>query len=233
MLGYSDGGKQLGYVASSVAIRSAQQELAKVANQAGAVLTVFHGRGGAVGRGGGPANRAIRAQPRSALRGQIPRHRAGRNRQRALLARRDRASRSGADGQRGDPGLDRSGADRRFGRLNGSRREHALVGGAAAARSAYERLIGDRERLGALRRAGDADRRDLGDAHRVASGFAQRPASGSRTCARFPWVFSWNQSRHGIPGWFGLGQRARRDRAKARARNSSGACTSAGRFSGR
>ena len=71
MLGYSDGGKQLGYVASSVAIRSAQQELAKVADRGGAMLTVFHGRGGAVGRGGGPANRAIRAQPRSALRGRF------------------------------------------------------------------------------------------------------------------------------------------------------------------
>src|SRR5262249_36341711 len=71
LIGYSDSGKQVGYVASQVALHRAQEALAKVADAEGVTLTVFHGRGGAVGRGGGPANRAIRAQPAAALRGRL------------------------------------------------------------------------------------------------------------------------------------------------------------------
>ena len=57
MVGYSDSGKQVGYVASSMALRRAQLALADVAAKAGVTLTVFHGRGGALGRGGGPGER--------------------------------------------------------------------------------------------------------------------------------------------------------------------------------
>src|SRR5207248_5217560 len=71
MIGYSDSGKQVGYVASAAALRRAQESLARVAREHGATLTVFHGRGGAIGRGGGPANRAVRAQPSEALRGRL------------------------------------------------------------------------------------------------------------------------------------------------------------------
>ena len=71
MLGYSDSGKQAGYVSSNVALHRAQRALAKVASDRGHVLTIFHGRGGAVGRGGGPANRAIFAQPPEALGGRF------------------------------------------------------------------------------------------------------------------------------------------------------------------
>src|SRR6185503_16759003 len=71
MVGYSDSGKQVGYVASSVALRHAQQALAAITERAGVSLTVFHGRGGALGRGGGPASDAIRAQPASAVRGRL------------------------------------------------------------------------------------------------------------------------------------------------------------------
>ena len=71
MLGYSDSGKQVGYLPSRVALHKAQLVLAQVAEAEGLTLTIFHGRGGSVGRGGGPANRAIRAQPRTALRGRF------------------------------------------------------------------------------------------------------------------------------------------------------------------
>ena len=63
MVGYSDSGKQVGYVASAMALRRAQLALAAVADRHDVLLTVFHGRGGAIGRGGGPASEAIRAQP--------------------------------------------------------------------------------------------------------------------------------------------------------------------------
>jgi phosphoenolpyruvate carboxylase len=203
MLGYSDGGKQLGYVASSVAIRSAQQELAKVANEAGAVLTVFHGRGGAVGRGGGPANRAIRAQPRSALRGRFRVTEQGETvsarYSRPEIAHRDLEQMVNAVilGSIGPEPTLVSEESRR-------KREAALGFGAAAARSAYERLIGDRERLAryVVQATPIAEISEM----RIASRPASRKSGLKLEDLRaIPWVFSWNQSRHGIPGWFGLG----------------------------
>jgi phosphoenolpyruvate carboxylase len=58
-------------VASQVVLRSAQHELADLAEDSGVTLTIFHGRGGAIGRGGRPSHRAIRAQPERALRGRL------------------------------------------------------------------------------------------------------------------------------------------------------------------
>src|SRR5205085_7327439 len=67
----SDSGKQVGYVASSMALRRAQLALAEVTSREDVALTLFHGRGGALGRGGGPASDAIRAQPAAAIRGRL------------------------------------------------------------------------------------------------------------------------------------------------------------------
>ncbi|HEY0584401.1 MAG TPA: phosphoenolpyruvate carboxylase, partial [Chloroflexota bacterium] len=66
MVGYSDSNKDGGYLAATWATYRAQQLLADAAREAGVELVVFHGRGGAVGRGGGPMNRAILARPAAA-----------------------------------------------------------------------------------------------------------------------------------------------------------------------
>src|SRR5207253_8042706 len=66
MVGYSDSNKDGGYVTSTWQIYLAQQALARAAGTAGIELVVFHGRGGAVGRGGGPMGRAILARPAEA-----------------------------------------------------------------------------------------------------------------------------------------------------------------------
>ena len=63
MLGYSDSSKDAGPVSATLALHSAQERIAKWAESHDIDLTLFHGRGGAVGRGGGPANRAVLAQP--------------------------------------------------------------------------------------------------------------------------------------------------------------------------
>ena len=63
MVGYSDSGKDSGYLAAQWAIYRAQEELAAVAGRHGVELTVFHGRGGSAGRGGGPTHAAIASQP--------------------------------------------------------------------------------------------------------------------------------------------------------------------------
>jgi phosphoenolpyruvate carboxylase len=202
MLGYSDSGKQAGYVPSRVALHQAQLALARVADAEGVTLTIFHGRGGAVGRGGGPANRAIRAQPGAALRGRFRVTEQGETIAtrygRKEIARRDLEQMVSAvlvASLRRDPEAG-AGAARA--------REGVLERGAEAALEAYRRLTGDPDRLAryALAATPMAEVPELR--------FASRPASRTATVSlaslrAIPWVFSWNQSRHGIPGWFGLG----------------------------
>ncbi|RIK54014.1 MAG: phosphoenolpyruvate carboxylase, partial [Chloroflexi bacterium] len=71
MIGYSDSNKDGGYLMANWMLYQAQRGLAKVCDEYGVKLTLFHGRGGTVGRGGGPANRAILAQPPESVRGRI------------------------------------------------------------------------------------------------------------------------------------------------------------------
>ncbi len=71
MLGYSDSNKESGFLAASWALHRAQAALARVAGEEGIELTLFHGRGGAIGRGGGPTNRAILAMAAGSVRGRL------------------------------------------------------------------------------------------------------------------------------------------------------------------
>jgi len=71
MVGYSDSGKDGGYLTAQWEIYRAQEELAAAADELGIELTIFHGRGGSAGRGGGPTHAAVLAQPAGAVRGRL------------------------------------------------------------------------------------------------------------------------------------------------------------------
>jgi len=71
MIGYSDSNKDAGYLAAKWELFQAQERLADVCREHDVILTLFHGRGGTIARGGGPANRAILAQPPGTVGGSI------------------------------------------------------------------------------------------------------------------------------------------------------------------
>ena len=205
MIGYSDSGKQLGYVTSQVALRRAQERLAELADQHGMVLTVFHGRGGAVGRGGGPASRAIQAQPQLALRGRLRVTEQGETIAarygRREIARRDLEQMIGAVLLGSAPHLAAGAA---HGSHRRAEREAVLDQASEVSRAAYGRLLEDPSRLAryALTATPLTEVAEIPIASRPA---ARRAGLSFQDLRAIPWVFSWNQSRHGLPGWFGLG----------------------------
>ncbi len=71
MIGYSDSAKDAGRLAASWELYRAQEEMTRVAREAGVELTLFHGRGGTVGRGGGPTYLAIQSQPPGSIQGRL------------------------------------------------------------------------------------------------------------------------------------------------------------------
>jgi phosphoenolpyruvate carboxylase len=71
MIGYSDSGKDAGRLSAAWQMFKAQEDLVKVAKEYGVKLTMFHGRGGTVGRGGGPTHLAILSQPPDTINGSL------------------------------------------------------------------------------------------------------------------------------------------------------------------
>ena len=209
MIGYSDSGKQVGFFASAVALRRAQLELVDVASDANVTLTLFHGRGGALGRGGGPASEAIRAQPAAAVRGRLRVTEQGET-VTARYAHPEIAERdlelalgavfAAATSERTGHNTDRtSRAD-----LVAPSEESLFDRAADAGRRRYLEFTANEDRL--VRYAIAAT--PIEDVAHLPIG--SRPASRKSGIAldslrAIPWVFSWTQSRHGIPGWFGVG----------------------------
>src|SRR6185295_11252280 len=198
MIGYSDSGKQVGYVAAQVALRRAQRALVEVAREAGVTLTLFHGRGGALGRGGGPESDAIRAQPAEAVRGRIRVTVQGETvtarYAHPAIAERDLELTLAAV-------LTAAAAERDADPVDA---EPAVQRAADAARAGYLALTADEDRLVRYTVAATP----IEDVAHLPLG--SRPATRSAGIAldslrAIPWVFSWTQSRHGIPGWYGVG----------------------------
>lgn len=199
MVGYSDSNKDSGYLAANWQLQRAQSELARVADAHGVRLTIFHGRGGSVGRGGGPANAAIRAQPAETIRGRFSMTEQGEviaSRYRdPMLAHRHLELTLHAvlvnSGHRGT----RDGQDR----LTDVMDELATT-----SRAAYRRAIAE---VPALRDYLEtATPVEAMGRLNIASRPARRTSGGGIEDLRaIPWVFAWTQSRANVPGWFGVG----------------------------
>ena len=210
MVGYSDSNKDGGYLAATWGTSRAQQDLAHVAKAAGVELVVFHGRGGAVGRGGGPMGRAILARPQGARSGELKVTEQGE----VIFARYTQ------------PAV----AERHFHQVL-----HALllssVGPAGdppapawvacverleqTSREAYQGQVKDSPAMLEMFRQATPFP-ELGTLNLAARPVSRAAGSGQRALSlddlrAIPWVFSWTQARINLPGWFGLGAALERE----------------------
>jgi phosphoenolpyruvate carboxylase len=201
MLGYSDSNKDGGYLAANWALYRAELDLVAVAREENIRLRLFHGRGGTVGRGGGPSYEAIRAQPPGAVAGALRLTEQG-----EVIA-----------AKYGDP--DR--ARRNLEALVAATLESTLldIEGlgddaepayellddlAARAQQAYRALVHDTPGFVEWFQAATPIR-ELGELN-IGSRPPSRKAGNSIADLRaIPWVFSWSQSRIMLPGWYGTG----------------------------
>ncbi|MCC6312801.1 MAG: phosphoenolpyruvate carboxylase [Thermomicrobiales bacterium] len=202
MIGYSDSNKELGYLASSWALYTAQERLAAVFAERGVRHTFFHGRGGSLGRGGGPTNVAILALPPGTVGGRMKLTEQGE----VISAR--------------------------YSTPQIAHRELELVIGAALvssvdalSRPAPQQMERYRAAMDVMAETSAAAYRDLvyGEPDFVAFFESATPvkeiarlqlgsrparrASGSRIedLRAIPWVFAWTQARMLLPGWYGVG----------------------------
>jgi phosphoenolpyruvate carboxylase len=206
MLGYSDSAKELGPVTATLELYDAQERLTRWAAEHGVRLTLFHGRGGALGRGGGPAGRAVLAQAPGSVDGRLKVTEQGE----VIFARY------------GDPVI---------GQRHLEQVTSAVLAASAPGAAASSRAVAQRFRPVADRMAGAALRayRELVEADGFAGWLARispleelgRMRIGSRPPRRgtagapgpadlaelraIPWVFAWAQTRLNLPGWYGLG----------------------------
>jgi phosphoenolpyruvate carboxylase len=201
MVGYSDSNKDGGYLTANWQLHLAQRALAAACRRRGVLLTLFHGRGGTVGRGGGPTNRAVLAQPPESVGGRLRLTEQGEsitNRySNPALARRHLEQLVHAvlvAGERAPSGA----------RPRGGTWERTLTKLSPLAERAYRELVHETPELPRYLRA--ATPLDEIERLNIGSRPARRgPASGIGDLRAIPWVFAWTQSRVALPGWYGLG----------------------------
>jgi len=203
MLGYSDSAKDVGPVSATLALYDAQARLTAWAGRHALKLTLFHGRGGALGRGGGPANRAVLAQAPGSVAGRFKVTEQGEvifaRYGDPVIARRHIEQVASAVLLASTPAVEQRARDAAV--------EFAAVAATldGAARTAYHSLVHAEgfadwfarvtplEEVGTLRLGSRPARRGHHDA---------APLDDLRA---IPWVFSWAQTRVNLPGWYGLG----------------------------
>ena len=206
MLGYSDSNKDSGFLSSNWEIHKAQHSLQKVASEFGISLRIFHGRGGSVGRGGGPAYSAILAQPTDTIKGKIKITEQG-----EVLASKYslpelalyhletmttaviQSSLLGSGFDRVDPW------------------NQIMEELSARSRSVYKALIYEQPDFVDFFHS--VTPIDVISQLQIGSRPSKRPSSKGNASKKkdmsslraIPWVFSWTQSRFLLPAWYGVG----------------------------
>ncbi|TJZ78328.1 phosphoenolpyruvate carboxylase [Rhodococcus oryzae] len=201
MLGYSDSNKDGGYLAANWALYRAELDLVDAARSAGIRLRLFHGRGGTVGRGGGPSYEAILAQPPGAVAGSLRITEQGEviaaKYAEPRLAHRNLETLLAATLESTLLDVEGLGTD--------AEPAYAVLDElAAAARVAYSDLVHDTpgfvEYFTTSTPVAEIGALNIGS--RPASRKATKSIADLRA---IPWVLSWSQSRVMLPGWYGTG----------------------------
>lgn len=203
MLGYSDSNKDAGILMSSFALYRAQQELVTVARRAGITLELFHGRGGSIGRGGGPSQRAIESLPHGSIDGRFKLTEQG-----EVLGWKYLLSEIAERNlEITASGVLRASLEARAEEAPDLGELEAAFGEAAqVSLEAYRGLVRDPDFV-----AYYEDSTPLAEIGllNIGSRPARRAADSRRTLEdlrAIPWVFAWTQSRQMVPGWFGSGR---------------------------
>ncbi|MBX6365735.1 MAG: phosphoenolpyruvate carboxylase [Gemmatimonadetes bacterium] len=202
MLGYSDSNKDGGTLTSTWEIWKAHRALHAAAREHGVRLILFHGRGGTVGRGGGPTHGAITAQPVGAFTGELK-----------LTEQGEVLSWKYAEPVLAEWSLELMVAASvealaRPGVADGARAEAAWADVMEAlSQDAFafyrEKIAENPDIVPYFEQATPVREFDVA---RIGSRPAKRTATrGIGDLRAIPWVFGWMQSRHGVPGWFGVG----------------------------
>ena len=200
MLGYSDSNKEVGYLCAAWALDRAHESIAAVVAARGRTLRIFHGRGGTVGRGGGPTHEAILAQPAGATDPKIKITEQGevihRKYARPETARHNLALVLGAT-------FEHALLPSEAWRPSPLWRE-AMDGMAAQSRRSYRELVYEDPGFQAYFEQATP----IEEIAQLNTG--SRPVSRGGTLAiedlrAIPWVFAWMQNRHLLPAWYGVG----------------------------
>jgi phosphoenolpyruvate carboxylase len=203
MLGYSDSAKDIGPLSATLLLYDAQAALAKWAHRNGVALTLFHGRGGSLGRGGGPVNRAILAQPPGSVAGRFKVTEQGE----VIHARYGNPQIAERHLEQVAAAVLLSGTDVIAERNTDAASRFADLAATmeAAGRKAYRELVETDGFADYFARVSPLE--ELSDLS-LGSRPARRPGGSGLTLSdlrAIPWVFAWSQTRCNLTGWFGLG----------------------------
>ncbi|VAI88953.1 unnamed protein product [Triticum turgidum subsp. durum] len=185
MIGYSDSGKDAGRLSAAWQLYKAQEELVKVAKQYGVKLTMFHGRGGTVGRGGGPTHLAILSQPPETVNGSL----------------RVTVQGEVIEHSFGEEHL----CFRTLQRFTAATLEHGMHP-PVSPKPEWRALMDEMAVVATEEyRAMATPETEYGRMNIGSRPSKRKPSGGIETLRAIPWIFAWTQTRFHLPVWLGFG----------------------------